>query len=618
MAAAAPGTLLGSSSPNPIYTQHFDGRRQAAIAAPSEGDSGSDIMFWVFVAAAGAAVYGALYVFLVWKFGAGTPQRQMANRFLCCWGDLYTGKAFCLYNIIFSPFLLLVHAVRIYVGSCLHVYVHRTFFLLFGCCTSFFTDPDFPPEDASLGQVGGDAAHQEAGRSDAQVIWVRAMDFSKPDVNMRTAHPHLHNSDMCLFEGRIEAKDILQGALGDCWLLAAMATLSEHEGAINSLFLTPEVDPRGQYKIRLFDPQDSKWKTIVIDDHIPCEIDPNTVDGVRRGHDGHPEAQYAHPHGNEIWAMLLEKAFAKLCGSYSAIEAGITEWGIVCMTGGNAWRYEVTNGNVWERNDLVIMDDPRDKRACSFRPTEERHGSSELFELLWYYHRHGAVLCCGGVKPAGQAQGLVQKHAFSLLQIRTVRKDWKSEQYFRFVQVRNPWGTGEWTGPWSDDSAEWDQHPHVKQQLKFEKSDDGAYWMQWEDFCQYWSYVGCVDMNTDIYSLRPPLHLESEPTGPLQSFFEGCGQFWCLCSGLRHLLMSHQASSKQVASDEFKRACGLDPSGVYCRVCEQDTVHIDGKGGNLVKDPHEIRFFGLHGSQKGNTSGAGAGVARKQALLGGA
>jgi len=601
---------------------------RGAMAASSEGSwLPSPPPSWLLIFL--VVLYGGSYAVLASKYGPGTPQRAMANRFLCCWQDLYTGKAACLYNFLFGPIILLVHAVRIYLGSCLHVYARRVLWLVFGRCTEYFTDPDFLPDEASLGEVGGDAANMEAGKSAWQVIWVRAMDFSKPDVNIRAAHPHLHNSDMCLFEGKIEAKDILQGALGDCWLLAAMATLSEHEGAISSLFQTPEVDPRGKYHIRLFDPQERQWKTIVVDDYVPCKRDRNALDGVGRGSDGVPEAQYARPHGREIWAMLLEKAFAKLCGGYAAIEAGITEWGIVCMTGGNAWRYEVARDGVWERNDLEIMDDPRDKRACGFRPTSERHNATELFELLRFYHRHGALLCCGGVKAAGQAQGLVQKHAFSLLQIRTVRKSAGSDQYFRFVQVRNPWGTGEWTGPWSDDSPEWEEYPHVKQQLRFEKGDDGAYWMQWEDFCEYWTYVGCVDTTTDIHSLRPPLYLESEPSGPLKAFFKGCGQFWCLGAGLRHLLLTHDASSRRVTPDEFSRECGLDPSGLYCRVLEQEMVHVDAKGGQLVQDPHEVRVpagaaaaaaKAAGGKEENGASGShgAASDAGKRALLGGA
>mmetsp|Transcript_103705 Transcript_103705/g.298628 ORF Transcript_103705/g.298628 Transcript_103705/m.298628 type:complete len:625 (-) Transcript_103705:74-1948(-) len=527
--------------------------------------------------------YVALYLAMHQRYEANTPERVMLNRLMCCWADLYVGKATPLYNILFSPITLTIHAVRIYLFGVLSVYGRRVFWRAFGCCTSYFVDSEFPPESTSLGNVGGDFANDGAGKNDSEVTWVRAMDFGKADVRQRTLHPHLHNTEMCLFEGKIEAKDILQGRLGDCWLLAAMATLAEHEGAIGSLFLTPEVDPRGKYHIRLFDPQERRWKVIVVDDHIPCAADPGAADGVRRGADGAPEALYARPHGREIWAVLLEKAFAKLCGSYAAIEAGITEWGIVCMTGGSAWRYEAAaGGNAWQRSDLVAQEDNSDKRACGFRPTDELRDDEELFELLRFYHRQGSVLCCGGVKPDGQAQGLITKHAFSLLQVCTARKSPQSDQYFRFVQIRNPWGTGEWTGPWSDDSPEWENFPHVKYELGFEKSDDGAFWMQWEDFARYWSYVGCVDCNTDIHSMRLPLYRESEPDGPLKAAAQGCGRYWCLCAGAWHLFMKHEASSARLSSADFRSTCGVDPSGVYCRVCEVEAIHVEGRPGGQV------------------------------------
>lgn len=115
---------------------------------------------------------------------------------------------------------------------------------------------------------------------------------------------------------------------------------------------------------------------------------------------------------------------------------------------------------------------------------------------------------------------------------RTARTNLESDQYFRFVQVRNPWGTGEWTGPWSDEGPEWERFPHVKRELRFEKGDDGAFWMQWEDFCRYWSYVGCVDCNIDIKSLRSPHYLETDPSGPFKAMLLGCGLYWvCPCPG---------------------------------------------------------------------------------------
>jgi len=56
-----------------------------------------------------------------------------------------------------------------------------------------------------------------------------------------------------LFRGNIDCNDVCQGQLGDCWLIAAIAAIAEHPGVINSLFLTREIDPRGKYKIRLYD-----------------------------------------------------------------------------------------------------------------------------------------------------------------------------------------------------------------------------------------------------------------------------------------------------------------------------------------------------------------------------
>lgn len=46
--------------------------------------------------------------------------------------------------------------------------------------------------------------------------------------------------------------------------------------------------------------------TVVIDDRIPCRPD------------GRP--LFARPNGKEAWVLLLEKAFAKLWGSYEALD----------------------------------------------------------------------------------------------------------------------------------------------------------------------------------------------------------------------------------------------------------------------------------------------------------
>lgn len=54
--------------------------------------------------------------------------------------------------------------------------------------------------------------------------------------------------------------------------------------------------------------------------------------------------------------------------------------------------------------------------------------------------------------------------------------------------MRNPHGhRGEWNGAWSDDSDEWKNNQHIKNQLtsqgyKVESKDDGIFWMEINDF----------------------------------------------------------------------------------------------------------------------------------------
>ena len=50
----------------------------------------------------------------------------------------------------------------------------------------------------------------------------------------------------------------------------------------------------------------------------------------------------------------------------------------------------------------------------------------------------------------------------------------------RLVRVRNPHGTNEWTGSWSDNSEEW-------KTLKYDpitcsQADDGEFWMEFNEF----------------------------------------------------------------------------------------------------------------------------------------
>ena len=67
-------------------------------------------------------------------------------------------------------------------------------------------------------------------------------------------------------------------------------------------------------------------QTIVIDDFIVCkEANPC----------------FSRAHGNELWVLLAEKAFAKIHGNFERIEAGLCYETLRDLTGAPSWYYTI-------------------------------------------------------------------------------------------------------------------------------------------------------------------------------------------------------------------------------------------------------------------------------------
>ena len=58
-----------------------------------------------------------------------------------------------------------------------------------------------------------------------------------------------------------------------------------------------------------------RWTTVTIDEFLPCNL-----------RNGIPRPVFAGPLGEEIWVSLLEKAFAKYCGSFGTLSGGGAAW----------------------------------------------------------------------------------------------------------------------------------------------------------------------------------------------------------------------------------------------------------------------------------------------------
>ena len=176
--------------------------------------------------------------------------------------------------------------------------------------SSSFIDVSFPPLSPSLysgallydGRMS-DSLLDEA--INAPAAWRRPTDFMKD------------KSAIMLFEGIIEPNDIKQGMLGDCWLMCAISSIAEFPALVEALFISKETSPVGMYQLRLC--KNGIWTNIILDDYFPCYPDEGPL--------------YSRAHGEELWVLLLEKAFAKVHGSYALLKSGFPFEAMMDLTG---------------------------------------------------------------------------------------------------------------------------------------------------------------------------------------------------------------------------------------------------------------------------------------------
>jgi len=493
--------------------------------------------------AVAAVVLGVLAVYTLVALCVHCFDIEALKPIVLCWRDVCQGRGCCFYKFLCCPFVLLWNSIRIFCGNCCGTYLRwiRYWSGCEGCCWKKFTDPEFPPAHASIGVLKGDTA--------SGIIYMSAVEWKRAsEICARGG-----GGSAQLFEGEIEAEDLHQGAIGDCWLIAALACVAERPEIVQRTIRTAGVDPRGRYKFRLWNQirqqPGTEWVDIVIDDFVP--VDPRTG-----------EPKFARAHGNEMWAMLLEKAFAKMYGSYSALEGGCMSWALSALTGNPALAFDRRNGTSW-------------RVAEGGYYTQEEISDHTFFDFLRKSRRKGAFICCSGIAQANR-QGLIHGHAYSVLNLRTVRKAAASTDYFRMVQIRNPHGGGEWTGSWSDRSPLWQAYPRVKERLVGGSStlkEDGAFWMQWQDFVRFWQSVDVVDCETTIDTVAIPLHDSQRCCGPLAACLRGCCYFWCCCVGAKRLFLGRAgAQDLQEMKEGLDQKCGYDREGFYCELCERRVV----------------------------------------------
>lgn len=312
----------------------------------------------------------------------------------------------------------------------------------------------------------------------------------------------------CLFK-RIQPDDVVaETSAGNYWFLSACAAVANYPAWIQAMFgRTTRLSPEGRYSVRLYHPGKQEFVRVRIDDRVPTRRDCPVFAGITG--DG------------ELWVALVEKAFARLCGSYAKTEWGTVAYGLLYLCGGRAaeswsrlgpkkwrrastvWRGGASAGLERESSEGLVVDG-------------QQHDAGQLWATLRGHLARCHPVVCGVDPRREEACGLHRDRCYSLLAAREVPVT--PGKALRMLLLRNPFGVSEWQGRWGDTSDAWEQHPAVAELLEARQASDGTFWMPYHEFLRHFDAVDVV---------RKPM--------PVQ----GCHR--ALCAGAREGLGLHGA-----------------------------------------------------------------------------
>jgi calpain-15 len=298
------------------------------------------------------------------------------------------------------------------------------------------------------------------------------------------------NTGHVLVQNSFSPNDVRQGAIGNCWFLSALAVIAEKSYLIDHLLPHRNLNAAGCYQINLC--LDGQWRPILVDSHFPVVYGARIVDPLRntgrilskKEKSTETTASFqtafcAVPQG-QLWAALIEKAYAKAHGSYEHLSGGFIHEAFQDLTGAPTETL-VFDGNIWDQEDL--------------------------WARLLSCHEAGFLM---GLATSKGGDGLVAGHAYSVLDViefndmvigeqQSIKMFLDNSPVFkkqkttiRLVQIRNPWGKKEWQGEWSVNSCQWTSALRRRLGKKAFVKGDGTFFMSYHDMLQRFHHMDIV------------------------------------------------------------------------------------------------------------------------------
>lgn len=321
-----------------------------------------------------------------------------------------------------------------------------------------FVDPNFPPVKKSLLGTGNLADFElpaHIKNLDTGIVWLR------PNEITGVTKP-------ALFVDGHDYNDVMQGALGNCWVMSGFAIVANYPHLMKKIIVESKCNPSiGKYTFCFF--KEGESKEVVIDDLIPC-------DALSRSY-----LFSCSRDPNELWVPLLEKAYAALYGNYYSLMGGHLKDSLVDLTGGIPFTCKVSSQNMEEIWNLV----------CSLpRPNTDLTRCKSI-----------KLMGARSETSASDYTGIINFHAYSIIEAIELPTYLTNGKRVRLIKLKNPWANAmEWRGDWSDSSSLWT--PELRKFVGNQfNTQDGIFFMSLEYFAVQWNLIEGVEIfNPSLWS----------------------------------------------------------------------------------------------------------------------
>ncbi|KAK2725610.1 calpain-C-like isoform X2 [Artemia franciscana] len=260
--------------------------------------------------------------------------------------------------------------------------------------------------------------------------------------------------------------DVTPGKLGDRWFVSCIGTLYLLKGFFYRVVpadqsfedISLEDLYCGVFRFRIW--WCGEWVEVVIDDRLP------TFNG---------KLVFAHCQtSGQFWPCLLEKAYAKLHGSYEALKYGTTLDGLVDLTGGITESIPIKNETA---NAARLLNRLLSATSVVTATIQTSNGSRSKIEKL--------------------DNGLLVGINYKVLGVEVV--ELRSNSTVHLVKLKHPhYKISDWSGVWSNGSSNWDEITCSEiERIGLKHLQEGEFWLPYADFCNNFTHIEIIHVDSE-------------------------------------------------------------------------------------------------------------------------